>query len=47
VALLGVRAGLGGFESTKPTLAGVALFADYTTQPGEWATYRRLWLERR
>ncbi|HEU4751913.1 MAG TPA: glycosyl hydrolase family 18 protein [Armatimonadota bacterium] len=40
VALKAVRSGLpagGGVQ-------GVALFADYTTQPDEWAAYRRLWL---
>lgn len=33
-------------SSAQPSaLAGVALFADWTTQPEEWETYQRLWLD--
>jgi hypothetical protein len=40
LGLKGVREGL----ADPSVLAGVALFADYTTQPEEWETYRALWL---
>jgi hypothetical protein len=45
VALKGVRAGVADRRAELSVFAGVAPFADYTTQPEEWATYRRLWLE--
>lgn len=44
MGIKGVREGLGTPGPAPPTFAGIALFADYTTQPEEWATYRRLWL---
>ena len=45
-ALAGVRDGLACKPAGEESLAGVALFADYTTQPAEWRDYRRLWLGR-
>jgi hypothetical protein len=44
MALLGVRAGLADPGTQPAVVAGVALFADYTTQPEEWKLYRSLWL---
>ena len=44
LALKGVREGLADPHAQPSVFAGVALFADYTTQPEEWETYRRLWL---
>lgn len=43
-ALRGLRQGLGASRSAKDVFAGVAIFADYTTEEAEWQTYRRLWL---
>lgn len=43
LGLKGVREGV---ESVGNSLAGVALFADYTTTEDEWQTYRRLWTAR-
>ena len=43
VGLKGVREGLGRPDAERGAFAGVALFADYTTQPAEWETYARLW----
>jgi hypothetical protein len=45
LALKGVREGLADPRANVSVFAGVAPFADYTTQPEEWATYRELWLE--
>jgi hypothetical protein len=45
VALLGVRDGLARRETQRKAFAGVALFADYTTQPDEWQQYQQLWLQ--
>jgi hypothetical protein len=44
MALKGVREGLASPDAVPGALAGVAPFADYTTQPEEWAAYRELWL---
>jgi hypothetical protein len=44
MALKGVREGLSHPDAAREAFAGVAPFADYTTQPEEWATYRALWL---
>jgi len=44
MALKGVREGLADPRADRSVFAGVALFADYTTQPEEWATYRGWWL---
>ncbi|MCE5238528.1 hypothetical protein LLH23_08555 [bacterium] len=45
LALVAVRNTLGS-RPLSPALAGVALFADYTTEPAEWDAYERLWLAR-
>lgn len=45
-ALKGVREGLRDRQAAPETFEGVALFADWTTQPDEWATYRAVWLDR-
>jgi spore germination protein YaaH len=46
-ALRGVREGAAQLgRDERRAFAGVALFADYTTDTDEWATYRRLWLAR-
>jgi Glycosyl hydrolases family 18 len=44
LALKGVREGLADPRARPATLSGVALFADYTTEPAEWRSYERLWL---
>jgi Glycosyl hydrolases family 18 len=44
LALKGVREGLADPRAGRSVFAGVAPFADYTTQPDEWKTYRKLWL---
>jgi hypothetical protein len=45
-ALRGVREGAAELNSEQSrSFAGVALFADYTTDTAEWETYQRLWLE--
>lgn len=45
-ALLGVRAGVADPQAELSVFAGVAPFADYTTQPEEWRTYETMWLGR-
>lgn len=42
-ALKGVREGLEDPRTKRSVFAGVAPFADYTTQPEEWEGYRALW----
>jgi hypothetical protein len=45
LALRGVRAGLAALSpDERATFAGVAPFADYTTTPADWRTYRDDWL---
>ena len=44
-ALLGVVAGLRGLGGGG-TFEGVALYAEWTTDAGEWAAYERIWLGR-
>lgn len=44
LALKGVREGLVGRGARPEVFAGIAPFADYTTQPEEWRVFRRLWL---
>ena len=39
--LLGVVSGLRG--RTGGTFEGVALYAEWTTDPEDWATYERVW----
>lgn len=46
-ALLGVRQGMADPRTNLSVFAGVAPFADYTTQPDEWQSYQRLWLSTR
>jgi hypothetical protein len=41
-ALLGIIAGLRG-AGGGGTFEGVALYADWTTDPSEWSTYERVW----
>src|SRR5581483_6184763 len=41
-ALLGVIHGLRG-SGSGGTFEGVALYAEWTTDPEEWATYERIW----
>ncbi len=41
-ALLGVVAGLRGLGA-RGTFEGVALYADWTTDEGDWTVYERLW----
>jgi hypothetical protein len=40
-ALLGVVSGLRG--RTGGTFEGVALYAEWTTDPEDWAVYERVW----
>jgi hypothetical protein len=47
LALRGVREGLSDPHADISVFAGVAPFADYTTGPEDWETYRTLWLQRR
>jgi len=44
-ALRGVREGLADPAARPEAFAGIALFADYTTDAAEWRTYRELWLD--
>ena len=44
MALIGVREGLADPHASPAVVAGVAPFADYTTQPSEWRTYEDWWL---
>ncbi len=44
MALIGVREGLADPRACPAVVAGVAPFADYTTQPSEWETYENWWL---
>lgn len=46
LALKGVREGLADSQSAPDAFAGVAIFADYTTDNGEWHTYRKWWLQK-
>jgi glycosyl hydrolase family 18 (putative chitinase) len=45
-AILGVVAGLRGLGANG-TFEGLALYAEWTTDEAEWATYERLWRGRR
>ena len=47
MALRGVREGLNAPGANNAGFAGVALFADYTTELDEWQTYERFWLQRK
>jgi hypothetical protein len=46
LALKGVREGLADARAVRAVFAGVAPFADYTTQPAEWRVFHDLWLRR-
>jgi hypothetical protein len=46
IALKGVRDGVSDPRTRKEVFAGVALFADYTTDEVEWYTYEEMWLQR-
>lgn len=46
MALKGVCEGLADARAETAVFAGVAPFADYTTQEEEWEAYRALWLSR-
>ncbi len=43
MALIGVREGLADSRTVPSVVAGVAPFADYTTQDSEWKTYQDWW----
>lgn len=43
MALLGVREGMADPKASPSVVAGVAPFADYTTQESEWQTYQSWW----
>lgn len=45
LALIGVRAGLSDSRANPSVVAGVAPFADYTTQPSEWQIYQKWWCQ--
>jgi hypothetical protein len=45
MALKGVREGLADARADTTVFAGVAPFADYTTQAEEWQGYEELWLD--
>ncbi|MBC7541454.1 MAG: hypothetical protein H7338_01850 [Candidatus Sericytochromatia bacterium] len=42
--LRGIRQGIAGIAPDAERNVGVAIYADWTTDPAEWETYRRLWL---
>jgi hypothetical protein len=44
MALKGVREGMATNAAVPGSFSGVAIFADYTTNPAEWLAYRQLWL---
>ena len=44
-AALGVRAALEELDSDHDCFEGVAVYANWVTDPGEWADYRNHWLE--
>ena len=44
MGLIGVREGMADPNTSPQVVAGVAPFADYTTQESEWKLYRRWWL---
>jgi hypothetical protein len=45
IALKAVREGMADPAANPQVFAGVTLFADYTTDSSEWASYQRLWLD--
>ena len=46
MALRGVREGLADPSADPHVIAGVSMFADYTTDEREWQTYRQAWINR-
>ena len=44
MALRGIRLGIADSSTDRGVIAGVAVFADYTTDAREWMEYRRSWL---
>lgn len=46
LALKGVREGLADHRADPRVFAGVAIFADYTTDNAEWQIYRDWWLDK-
>ncbi|BDI34453.1 hypothetical protein CCAX7_65040 [Capsulimonas corticalis] len=46
MGLIGVRTGLADPQTKQSAFAGVAPFADYTTQADEWRTYDEIWRRR-
>lgn len=44
VALRGVRLGLDALERPPARPYGVAVYAEWVTDPGEWERYRATWL---
>jgi len=44
LGLKGVREGMSDLRAEPSVFAGVALFANWVTEPEEWQTYRDLWL---
>lgn len=44
MAIKGVREGLDSGKAELKAFAGIAMFADYTTDESEWRTYRKLWV---
>jgi hypothetical protein len=47
LAIKGVREGVADPRTDLSVFAGVAPFAEYTTQPEEWAIYLEWWLDGR
>lgn len=45
MGLIGVREGMDDPKASPAVVAGVAPFADYTTQEPEWASYQKWWLQ--
>lgn len=43
-ALAGIRAGLNDHAADRRRVAGVAIYAHWTTTPSDWSLYRRMWL---
>ena len=45
MALIGVREGMADLKAVPSVVAGVAPFADYTTQASDWKVYEQWWLK--
>lgn len=46
MGLIGLLLGLNASHEPDPSPLGVAIYANWTTEEGEWETFRSLWLER-